>query len=748
MWLLLAVDVVALLAHGVGFSPLVDGWMNASVEILPAFVCWAAVSRAGHRRREVILLAVGVTSFAAGNAIFDYAAASHANPPFPSAADLGFLAFYPLVIAALAMSVRREFRGVQAAVLWDSAIGALGAACAMAVVLDPVFRGASGGALAKTVSLAYPFFDTLLISAVVGVAALFGWRRRSAWLWWIAGLSLFAAADVIYALRQAHDAYVVGTAVDALWPAGLALLALWARSPMKYRPIDANRTALGVPALATLVSVAVLVAASRTHLPMTAVGLAAVTIAAATGRIQLAFRQFRRLAVLRRQATTDDLTGLANRRALYTHVTSQLLEPAASRALLLLDLNRFKEVNDSLGHHVGDQLLVHVAQRIGAVITGAGLLARLGGDEFAVLLTDADETQAAAMANDVQAALSAPIVLNGIALHTSVSIGIALAPEHGNEVSLLLRRADIAMYKAKNSSEGYRVYSARDDHLGQERLRMLQELGAALTEDQFFLHYQPKVRLPDGRIDGVEALVRWRHPTRGVLYPGSFLSLMQDSGMMHSLTQRVLVLALDQAAAWRDQGRRLTVAVNLSPSSLLDAELPGVIAAMLATRRLSAGALQVEITEEVLMSDRDQARTILSRLRGYGVQIAVDDFGTGYSSLSYLRDLPIDELKLDRSFIFPMAADSRAAALVASTVSLAHSLGLRMVAEGVEDEATYTELARYGCDEIQGFYVSRPVPAVELEQWLDRREGPLASGVVAPREPVFAEAARAVGQAA
>jgi EAL domain-containing protein (putative c-di-GMP-specific phosphodiesterase class I) len=281
-----------------------------------------------------------------------------------------------------------------------------------------------------------------------------------------------------------------------------------------------------------------------------------------------------------------------------------------------------------------------------------------------------------------------------------------------------LRKADIAMYQAKTSGSGHQVYSSGDDGPIVTRMQTMEELRTALRTDQIVVYYQPKIDLDTGEVHSVEALVRWAHPTRGLLYPEAFLHLVEEFGLMPTLTRVVLAAALDQAATWHAQGQQLTVAVNLSVTSLVDSDLPRQVASMRAAWNLLPGTLQLEVTEEFLMADRDRARSVLTQLRGTGIQICGDDYGTGYSSLSCLRDLPIDELKLDRSFIFPMADDVRAAALVASAIALAHALGLRMVAEGVENHTAHTELAALGCDQAQGYYMSRAVPAAELDHWL------------------------------
>ena len=630
------------------------------------------------------------------------------------------------------MAVRHHSWGLASSVWLDCAVGSLGAASVLAVVLSPVLDSTLTGSLSwdTVVAVAYPMFDLLLVAAVAGIAALRGLRMGRRWGLLAVGLLIFATADVIYALQRTTDTFVAGTPLDVGWGIGLALIAMWVDGTAQHDVSAARETrpatgaaALAVSSVATAAGLKVLVVSSRVHVSTLAVVLAGVTLLAAAARSQLAFRLLARMADLRRMAAaTDELTGLPNRRALYAEGRARLADLQRRRhALLMLDLDKFKEVNDSLGHHSGDQLLVQVGARLSENLRGGDMLARLGGDEFAVLLDDAGHDEAADVAIKLRAALAEPFALQDLALHTSVSVGVALFPDHGLDLSALLRKADIAMYKAKTSGRGHHVYCSADDAGDATRLQTVQELRTALSTDQLVVHYQPKVDLDTGEVHSVEALVRWNHPTRGLLYPDAFLNLVEESGLMPTLTRVVLALALDQAAAWHAQGQPLTVAVNLSASSLVDSDLPKQVASMLAARELPPGALQLEITEEFLMADRDRARDILTLLRNSGVQISVDDYGTGYSSLSYLRDLPIDELKLDRSFIFPMADNERTAALVASTIDLAHSLGLRMVAEGVETHLTYTQLKRLGCDQAQGYYMSRPVPAAELDHWLNNR---------------------------
>jgi diguanylate cyclase len=738
MWLLLAAYLAALALHSAGWSPAWDGWFDTFVDgwlglltvWAPAGVCWLAAYRVGVRRPEVLLAAAALTSFAAGDTYYLFMTLDGRSLPFPSPADVGYLLVYPLLLAALAVMFRRHARGLGPSVWLDCLVGSLGAGAVLAVVMRPILDSAAEGMspLAAGVALAPPVFDLVLVSAIAGIASLRGVNMGSRWSLLASGLLVFAAADVGYGLQVTAGTYVLGTPLDAGWAIGLALMALWVDGASRDRrtatrvPRLATRvTALAVSSVATVAGLGVLVLSSQVPVSTLALGLATGALLAAAVRSQLAARLLERMAEQRLvAAATDELTGLPNRRALYAEGHNRLADPACRRqALLMLDLDRFKEVNDSLGHRAGDLLLIQMGARLQENLRGDDLLARLGGDEFAILLDDAGHDEAVHAAARLSAAVAEPLIVEDTSLSIGVSIGIALFPDDGPDLSVLLRKADIAMYKAKTSQLAHHVYSAADDADAAATLQTVNELRTALTSDELVLHYQPKVDLDTGEVNSVEALVRWNHPTRGLLYPGAFLDLVEESGLMPSFTLVVLAQALDQVADWQRDGHPLTVAVNISASSLVDSDLPSNVAAMLVERGVLPSSLQLEITEGFLMVNRDLAHVILTSLRNIGVRISVDDFGTGYSSLSYLRDLPIDEIKLDNSFVIPMTQDARTAALVSSTIELAHSLGLRIVAEGVETAGTYTELTRMGCDQAQGYFMSRPVPAAELHRWLN-----------------------------
>jgi len=449
----------------------------------------------------------------------------------------------------------------------------------------------------------------------------------------------------------------------------------------------------------------------------------------ALGFVLLYATLFRIVAVasrrLRHQALHDDLTDLPNRALLYDRMEAALTaaersgEPAA---LLLVDLDRFKEVNDTLGHDSGDRLLEEVAARLQGVVRRGDTLARLGGDEFAVLLRGLpDRGMAAELAGRLQDAIARPFLLNGVSAVLDASIGIAHCPEHGTDVHTLVQRADVAMYDAKRSRTSIETYSPDRDPYSSERLQLLGELRAAIGAGELVLHFQPKVDVPTQRVIGVEALVRWQHPVHGLLGPVEFVPLAERTGAIGDLTRWVLDNALAQARAWRDAGLDLTMAVNLAAPNIADATLPDTVAELLERHGVPGDRLECEISEHTVMADPRRAMAILERLRALGVRLSLDDFGTGHSSLSYLKRLPLDEVKIDRSFVMGMTDDDNDAAIVRTTIDLARNLGLEVVAEGVESEQILRDLSDLSCDVAQGFYLSRPLPAAELDGWLADR---------------------------
>jgi len=424
---------------------------------------------------------------------------------------------------------------------------------------------------------------------------------------------------------------------------------------------------------------------------------------------------------LRHQATHDALTELPNRVLLQDRLTQALADAARDAtpiALLLLDLDRFKEINDTLGHHVGDQLLQWIGPRVLELLRGADTMARLGGDEFAVLLPGAEEAAATALATEILAALAVPFMLEGQSLDVGASIGIALAPAHGDDAATLLRHADVAMYVAKRGHQGHAVYDPAQDGNNPLRLGLMGELRAAIAQGELLLYYQPKLDHTSGRVSGVEALLRWPHPVHGLIAPDQFIPLAEQTGLIAPLTWWVLETALAQCQTWARAGLLLGVAVNLSARTLHDLALPARITALLATYGVPAGLLTLEVTESALMADPTRALNVLTQLAEQGVCLAIDDFGTGYSSLAYLKRLPVHQLKIDRSFIQHLVEGGADAAIVVSTIGLGHHLGLRVVAEGVETAEAWQLLAASGCDVSQGYHLSRPVTATELERWL------------------------------
>ncbi|MGY1594207.1 putative bifunctional diguanylate cyclase/phosphodiesterase [Geodermatophilus sp. SYSU D00708] len=513
--------------------------------------------------------------------------------------------------------------------------------------------------------------------------------------------------------------------------AGLVCLALAAtlRSARSApQPTDPTASTLGA-FVVLIAATAVLAVGGLIGAPASATWCAALAALGSSVRLLVNVGELAVLAVTRREALTDELTGMANRRAVLRRA-AELSRAGTPLVFALLDLDKFKEVNDGLGHAAGDELLRLVAARLEPLLRSGDLLGRLGGDEFAVVALGehgvAPEDAAAALGARLFAELAEPFRVGGMSVHVAASVGLACwsgpAPTSSGDgtTGTLLRHADAAMYDAKRTGAGVAVYDPARHGLSSRHLALVEELRAGLAAGQLVLHHQPQVDVATGTTLGVEALVRWAHPVRGLLGPAEFLPQAEIHGLMRSVTDEVLRLAVDQAAAWRRSGRDLRVSVNLSASNLLDTDLPQRVACLLDGADLRPDQLVLEVTETVLLSDPERSLAVVGRLADLGVTVSIDDFGTGYSSLSYLRHLPVAELKLDRSFTADLLTDARTEAIVASTVALAHRLGLRVVAEGVEHPATLAYLAALGCDESQGYLHSAPLPAAELERWLDR----------------------------
>jgi diguanylate cyclase (GGDEF)-like protein/PAS domain S-box-containing protein len=435
---------------------------------------------------------------------------------------------------------------------------------------------------------------------------------------------------------------------------------------------------------------------------------------------------------LRHQAMHDALTGLPNRALLFDVLEKSIDNARAAGtqlALMLMDLDRFKEVNDTFGHHFGDALLKQVAFRLQNQMRGDDVVARLGGDEFAVVLPAfADNATTANAARRILNTLEQQFVIEGQVLEVGASIGIALYPEHGTDARTLLRRADVAMYTAKQKQTGYSFHRDDAEVRSADQLSLVVELRGAIERNELELHYQPKVHMHTLVMTRCEVLVRWNHPRRGLLGPAAFIPVAERTGLIRSLTDWLLDHALEQCSRWREAGAPIHLAVNISAKSLLDQSLPQKVAAALARWKVDARFLKIEITESSIMADPAHALAILSMLQSMGVRLSVDDFGTGYSSLTHLRELPIDEIKIDKSFVMGMDSSDADAAIVRTVIDLAHNLGKQVCAEGVEDESAWQMLRALGCDLAQGFWIAKPMRAEELMQWLRRTSWGLELG--------------------
>ena len=425
-----------------------------------------------------------------------------------------------------------------------------------------------------------------------------------------------------------------------------------------------------------------------------------------------------------RLAFEDHLTGLPNRAMFHDRLTQALMlakRTGQPGGVMMLDLDRFKYVNDTLGPPVGDLVLMEVALRLRSVLRASDSVARLGGDEFAILLPSGDPEHARKVAHKILQSLESPILAEGQPIDVGTSIGIVYYPEHGEDANMLLRRADIAMYAAKRAKSGFAVYDMRLEEGRQDHLTLLGELRRAIDQNELVLFYQPKFSFTKNAVTGMEALIRWQHPTRGIVSPADFIPFAEQTGNIRMITRWVINAAIAQCGAWQAAGHPLKISINISARDLLDKELVPYVAAKLREYDVLPGLICAELTESALMEDPERARETLAQLHGMGLKLSMDDYGTGYSSLAYIKDLSLDELKIDRAFVSGMNKDAQSAAIVHSTIELGHRLGMIVVAEGVETDQELNALKQFGCDYAQGYHVCRPMQAGDVIDWLQQK---------------------------
>lgn len=676
------------------------------------------------------LIAAGLCLWVLGDVmwlVFDH---GFGIDPFPSVADAVYLLAYPLFAVGFACLSRSRSPGRDNMALIDAIlVGTVVFTVLWVLSIGPAFESPETDFVAALVGAAYPLGDVIVLLQLVYLAG--DTRFRSASLRMLAcGFLATLVADVLFQVSGSL-AWVGedGAAVEPLWLVGYVLVALAALHPSMVRvaerqpPQQLDRR-VGIGKLALLAVTLVLLPGTALYQWLSGDDPDSVELAGA-GIVIIALALFRMVVMTRRMvaqadrlaslAEEDVLTGLPNLRRFSSEVTNRLGPTNGHHPVpvLLVVLDRFTEINDTLGHRVGDELLRAAAQRMRATVGDKGLVARIGGDSFGVVVHDSNHCNADATgcAAFLRQELVAPFTLSDVSVSIDALVGVAVGPDDGTSVEELLQRADVALSAARTRPERVARYSGRMSSDGALTPHLMTELSAGLDHGEIVVHYQPQVQVATGEVRGVEALVRWQHPVHGLLPPAAFIPAAERTGLIRPLTLYVLDRALAQAARWRSEGRGLTVSVNLSVRDLLDPDFVQDVALAIARYGLDTAALELEITETMAMVDPNRSFAVLQSLSDLGVVLAVDDYGTGYSSLAYLQRLPVQRLKIDRSFVTGMVQDAPSAAIVRSTIELARNLGMTVVAEGVEDDATLMTLREMRCGAAQGFGIGRPVPA-------------------------------------
>jgi diguanylate cyclase (GGDEF)-like protein len=714
----------------------IDGWGVGAFELLASGLCIANGLSRRAARSVPLILGASLLAWTLGHIAVTSETLGGAEPSSPSLADAFYLSFFPLAYVALVLYLRGEVRRLATPSWLDGMVAGLGAAAVCAAfAFNALEYITGGGVLATAVNLAYPVGDVLLLLLVVCGTTVLSGRARGAWLVLACGIALTVLGDTFNLFEDSAWSSHLGVVINGVaWPGAILLMsaAMWLPRVRSDPRAFQKPTGFLLPGLAATCGLATIFIGTLQPLNGVAIGLATAALALVGVRMGLSVRALRALTQDRqRLSVTDHLTGLGNRRYLFDVLDAFFAEEAAaslqrrdgqaqrSLAFLFIDLEHFKKINDSFGHPAGDELLRRLALRLAQSLGEGDVLARVGGDEFGVALMDADAEHAARVAQRIGASLEQPFALEAVHARLGANIGIALAPTDATDSAGLISCADAAMYRAKLGAAPLARYEQALDDAG-SRLRLAEELHGAIAARELILHYQPQLDLHSGEISTAEALVRWQHPTLGLIPPIKFLPLAEEAGLMGALTRLVLEQAIAQCAAWRaaaaGPGRELSVSVNVSATDLLHEGFAALIAGLLAQHEQPASCLVIEITETSVITEFERSRAVVQELRDLGVAVSIDDFGAGFTSLAHLSSLAVEELKLDRSLIAPLAHGGRPRdlELVRATTALGHALRLRVVAEGIEDEATLKLLTSLGCDLGQGYFIGRPKPAHEL----------------------------------
>jgi diguanylate cyclase (GGDEF)-like protein len=706
------------------YSSVWDGWVGNVACTLPIVPLLLRAHHSSKLRAAWIALAVGVALNDIGNIVYLLHDQNMHPVPSPAPSDIPYLLSYVGFAIGVTLITQRSYGTRILSARLDGAIAGIAAGAVAATLWFDSVLNVSGNSLQVVVGMTYPLMDLALLMLLVAGLSPLRFRPNMMTLALTVGIVWFLVGDIIDLNQVASNTYVPDTLLDGTWLIGVWLLALSAWSPPHTQERTDETVAphgvLVIPTVCGVLSLAVLVRSLVHHTSHVSSMLAIFALLLVIVRMVLTLREVRHGALNFRDARTDELTGLGNRRSFAEDCLAKLSTPKGSKRLcvLLIDLDGFKEVNDSLGHRCGDELLEIVGARLQHGLANRGAIARIGGDEFATSFAVTSIDEGVTIANELNMLLAEPITLDGVTVRIGASFGIAISPDHGVTPAELLRSADVAMFQAKESRTLVCMYNAERDPNSRERLVMVDELRAAIEARELTLHFQPQLDLRTSRVRGVEALVRWKHPTRGLLYPDEIVSLAERVGLILPLTRAVLEQAIVEASRLERAGHHLQMSVNITRYDLVDDELPSFIYGLLAANRFPPSRLTLEITESSVGEDPDNARRCIEKLRERGIGISIDDFGVGYSSMSQLLNLPIDELKVDKSFVQALGNDRRARAIVSSAIELARALDLKLVAEGIETSANLRILDEIGADIGQGWVIAQPLSSAQLEKFL------------------------------